>query len=80
MAVREQDRGRPEPVGGQNFFDPAFGVLTGIDDHALLSGAGRDYITVGGKPACREPCNEHKRPFSRYGISGYRGTRMAANR
>jgi len=75
MAVREQDRGRPEPVLGQEFFDPGLGVLAGIDDDALLSGAGRNNITVGGKRACREPCDEHKRPFSRYGISGYRGNR-----
>src|SRR5690349_1639727 len=79
MAVREQDSGRPEPVLGQDLVDRCFGVLTRIDDHALLAGGGRNYITVGRERASREPCDEHKRPSSRYGVSGYR-TRMAANR
>ena len=73
MAVSEQDRGGLEPVLGQEFVDTALGVLTRIDDHALGTGRGRDYITVGRKRAGREPCDEHNRPFSRYGVSGYRG-------
>ena len=48
-------------------------VLARIDDQALRACFGRDNITVGGKGACREPCDEHDRPFSRYGVSGYRG-------
>jgi hypothetical protein len=73
MAVREQDRGGPEPVLGEDLGDAAFRILTRVDDHALLSGRGRDYITVGREPTGREPCDEHERPFSRYGVSGYRG-------
>ena len=73
MAVSEQDRGGLEPVLGQEFVDPALGVLARVDDHALGAGRGRDYITVGRKRAGREPCDEHSRPFSRYGVSGYRG-------
>jgi len=34
-------------VSGQDFLDPAFGVLARIDDHALLARSGRDNITVG---------------------------------
>ena len=72
MAVSEQDRGGLEPVLGQEFVDSPLGVLARIDDHALGAGCGRDYITVGRKRAGREPCDEHNRPFSRYGVSGYR--------
>jgi hypothetical protein len=80
MTVREQDRGRAEPVLGENLLDPALGFLARVDDHALLAGSGRDDITVRGERPCWEPCDEHNRPFSRYGVSGYRGDRMAANR
>src|SRR6516165_2927377 len=73
MTVREQDRGRPEPVLGEDLLDTGHGVLARIDDHALLSGSGRDDIAVRGERPCWEPCDEHKRPFSRYGVSGYRG-------
>ena len=73
MTVREQDRGGPEPVLGEDLVDPRLGVLARIDDHALFAGRGRDYITVGRERAGREPCDEHNRPFSRYGVSGYRG-------
>ena len=48
-------------------------VLARVDDHAFFTGRGRDYITVGRERAGREPCDEHNRPFSRYGVSGYRG-------
>src|SRR6516165_3057637 len=73
MTVREQNRGRPEPVLGEDLLDTGHGVLTRIDDHALLAGSGRDDITVRGERPGWEPCDEHKRPFSRYGVSGYRG-------
>ena len=73
MTVSKQDGGRPEPMLGQKFVDPGLGVLARIDDHALLTRRRRNYITVGSKRAGREPCDEHIRPFSRYGVSGYRG-------
>src|SRR5579859_5200955 len=73
MTVREQDRGRAEPVLGENLLDPAHGFLARVDDHALLARSGRDDITVRGERPCWEPCDEHNRPFSRYGVSGYRG-------
>jgi hypothetical protein len=73
MTVREQNRGRPEPVLGEDLLDTGHGVLTRIDDYALLAGSGRDDITVRGERPGWEPCDEHKRPFSRYGVSGYRG-------
>ena len=73
MTVREQDRGGPQPVLGEDLVDTRLGVLPRVDDHAFFAGRGRDNITVGRERAGREPCDEHKRPFSRYGVSGYRG-------
>src|SRR5262249_10452823 len=58
---------------GEDLVDPGLGVLSRVDDHAFFAGRGRDYITVGRERAGREPCDEHIRPFSRYGVSGYRG-------
>ena len=52
---------------------PGWASWPGVDDHALFTGRGRDYITVGRERTGREPCDKHKRPFSRYGVSGYRG-------
>ena len=57
----------------KDLLDAGLGVLARVDDHAFFTGRGRDYITVGGERAGREPCDKHKRPFSRYGVSGYRG-------
>ena len=73
VTVREQDSGGPEPVLGEDLLDAGLGVLAGVDDHAFFTGRGRDYITVGRERTGREPCDKHKRPFSRYGVSGYRG-------
>jgi hypothetical protein len=73
VTVREQDGGGPEPVLGEDLVDAGLGVLARVDDHAFFTGRGRDYITVGRERAGREPCDKHKRPFSRYGVSGYRG-------
>ena len=71
--MREQHRGRLQPVLSQDLLDTRLGVLARIYDHALLAGSGRDNITVGGERPSWEPCDEHNRPFSRDGVSGYRG-------
>src|SRR5207248_566354 len=63
VTVREQDRGGPEPVFGEDLVDAGLGVLARVDDHALLTGRGRDDITVGRERPGREPCDEHIRPF-----------------
>src|ERR1700722_1269802 len=73
MTVREQHRGGLQPVLSQDLLDPRLGVLARIDDDALLAGSGRDNLTVGGERPSWEPCDEHNRPFSRYGVSRYRG-------
>ena len=49
VAVGEQDRHRLEPVLGEDLRDARLGVLTRVDDHALLPGAGRHHVAVGGK-------------------------------
>ena len=63
VTVREQDRGGPEPVLGEDIVDSGLGVLSWVDDHAFFAGRGRDYITVGRERSGREPCDEHIRPF-----------------
>jgi hypothetical protein len=51
VTVREHHRDRLQAVAGEEFLDPAFRVLAGVDDHALFAGRRRHDVAVGGEGA-----------------------------
>jgi hypothetical protein len=60
--VGEQDGDGAQPVLPQQVLDATGGVLTGIDDDALLPLGGRDQVAVGAERPGGEPGDEHDPP------------------
>ncbi|GAA1955855.1 hypothetical protein GCM10009838_09500 [Catenulispora subtropica] len=66
--MREQDGDRLQPVLPDHLLDAGGGVLAGIDDHALLPGAGRHEIAVRTQASGWESGDKHARPTLRSAV------------
>src|SRR5690606_22076456 len=64
VAVGEDDGDGLEPVSADRFRDAVGGLVSRVDDHALLTGGGGDEVTVRPPGPGGEPGNEHDRPSS----------------
>ncbi len=59
VTVGQQHRDGLQPMLAQEVVDALDGVLTWIDDHALLARSGSDDVAVGLERPCGKPGDEH---------------------
>ncbi|GAA2052994.1 hypothetical protein GCM10009839_70880 [Catenulispora yoronensis] len=71
VAVRQQDGDRLQLVLPDHLLDAGDGVLAGIDDHALLPGAGRHEIAVRTQASGWESGDKHARPTLRSAVERF---------